>query len=282
MYLKKKYKTGLKTCCEVMRLSRSSLYYESKLDDTELIEKLQELVSSHPNRGFDNYYGRIRQEGHRWARSRVLRVYREMGLVRRPKRRRRLPEAERKPLSQPANHNEVWSMDYMSDSLEDGRKMRILNVIDDYNRECLMSIGSISFPSIRVVRELERVGMEIGFPKYIRTDNGPEFRSEDYTRWCKKRKITPVYSSPGKPMENGYVERFNRTFREDILDAYLFRSIAQFNIIADKWKEDYNSYHPHGGLGSKSPKEYKGGRNQPLYGDLNPHIGAEEKELFKL
>lgn len=262
-YLRAKYKVGVRLATKLVGLSRSNWYYQSKLDDSEVIAKLESLVASHTNRGFDNYYNRIRREGFKWARCRVLRVYREMGLVRRAKRRRKLPDGMRKPLETPQVLNEVWSMDFMSDSLDDGRSFRILNIIDDCNRECLVTQGSISYPSLRVIRTLDRKAEEIGYPKYIRTDNGPEFISKDYKEWAAKNKITLVYAEPGKPMQNGYVERFNRTFREDILDAYLFSSISQFNMLAEEWSKDYNQYHPHKSLGRKSPIEYRK-RRQPL------------------
>jgi len=158
------------------------------------------------------------------------------GLVRRPKRRRKLAKELRKPLYQPPAVNEVWSIDFVSDSLTDGRAFRVLNVIDDYNRECLLSEGSLSFPSEQVMRQLEELLEYYGKPKYIRTDNGPEFTSKAYKEWCENKGIIRVYSEPGKPMENGYIERFNRTFREDVLDS-------------DIWRTDYNDNHPHTALG---------------------------------
>jgi len=256
-----------------MNISRASWYYTSKLDDTLVIEQLEKWVKTHPNRGFDNYYSRIRREGYKWSRNKVLRVYREQGLVRRPKRRRRLPEVQREPLSKASRHNEVWSMDFMSDCLTDDRAFRVLNIIDDHNRECLTAEGSISFPSLRVIRSLERVIEEVGKPTYIRTDNGPEFISKEYKIWCKDQGIVPIYSEPGKPMQNGYVERFNRTFREDVLDAYLFSSVSQFNMISEKWVEEYNNFHPHKSLGKKSPREF-GGSRQPVDGLLKAHQRA--------
>lgn len=262
-YLKAKYNVGIRLATKVMGISRSNWYYQSKLDDSEIIAQLESLVGSHPNRGFDNYYNRIRRAGFKWARCRVLRVYREMGLVRRAKRRRKLPDALRRPLSAPSELNEIWSMDFMSDSLEDGRMFRILNIIDDCNRECIISEGSISFPSLRVIRTLDKKAEDVGYPKYLRTDNGPEFIAKEYKEWAKAKGITLVYAEPGKPMQNGYVERFNRTFREDILDAYLFSSISQFNILAEEWAADYNQYHPHTSLGNKSPHEHRK-RRQPL------------------
>lgn len=255
-YLIKKYNASVDQSVCIVNMSRSSWYYKSKVDDSEIVSKLEQMVENYPNRGFENYYHRIRREGKKWAWCRILRVYREMGLVRRVKKRFNLPDAQRKPLQQPDRHNETWSMDFMSDSLVDGRKFRILNILDDYNRECLVSEGSISFPAKRVIDQLERLKEEIGLPSYIRTDNGPEFTSNDYKEWCKKNEVTPVYAEPGKPTQNGYIERLNRTIREDVLDAYMFNSINQFNIISEKWKNDYNEYHPHQSLGHMSPKEY--------------------------
>ncbi len=256
IYLKGTYKVGIKRLCSLIGWSRSTWYYESKVDDSAIVAKYKELLKIAPNRGFENYYNRTRREGYKWAWSRMLRVYREMGLVRRHKKRRKLPEELRMPLYQPQAVNEIWSMDFMSDSLSDGRTLRVLNVIDDCNRESLLNKGSISFPSVRVTRFLDELLEYYGKPKYIRSDNGPEFTSNDYKNWCKLRGIKRIYSEPGKPMQNGYVERFNRTFREDVLDAYMFSSISQFQIIADKWSKDYNDNHPHGSLGRKSPREY--------------------------
>ena len=262
-YLKGRYEVGIKRIAGLLGLSRSSYYYRSKIDDTEVIEKLKELMQKKPNRGIDYYYRRSRREGCSWSRDKMLRVYREQGMVRRRKKRRKIPAELRKPLYQPESLNEIWSMDFMSDSLTDGRSFRVLNVIDDYNRECLLTQGSLSFPSERVIRHLEELIACYGKPRYIRTDNGPEFTSKIYKQWCKEREIIPVYSEPGKPMQNGYIERFNRTFREDVLDAYLIGSLKQYQIISDMWSLDYNDNHPHVSLGGKSPREY-GNRKSKL------------------
>ena len=262
-HLKNKFCSGIRLAADLVGISRSSCYYKSKKDDNDLIAQLKKLSEDYPNRGFDYYYYRLKREGYRWSRNRVLRVYREMGLVRRPKRRKKLPEALRQPLYNPEELNEIWSMDFMSDALEDGRAFRILNVIDDCNRECLISEGSISFSSHRVVRTLDEVAKQIGYPKQIRTDNGPEFLSTTYKNWAQNNGIELVYSEPGKPMQNGYIERFNRTFREDVLNAYLFIDVNQFNVIAERWKEDYNDNHPHKSLKRKSPRVFKN-RRQPL------------------
>jgi len=272
VYLRSSYKIGLKKICDVIGLSKSSYYYESKLDDSEVIKKLNELVEKLPTRGFDEYYHRIRREGLKWSRNRVLRIYRSQGLVRRKKPRKRLPDELREPLSKASGLNEVWSIDFMTDSLTDGRKFRSLNVIDDYNRECLLAKGSMSYPSRRVIRELEELINWYGKPKAIRSDNGPEFISLEYRNWCDKNGIKKLYSSPGKPMENGYIERFNRTFREDVMDAYLFSSINQFNLVSDTIVKDYNYNHPHKSLGRNTPVEFAP-RDKPSIGGITPIEG---------
>lgn len=279
-YLKSTFDLSINQGTELAGMSRSNWYYRSRINDEELITKLRELAASHPTRGFDYYYHLIRREGYKWARSRFLRVYRSLGLVRRAKKRRKLPLHARKPLVQPARLNEIWSMDFMSDSLEEGRKFRVLNVIDDCNRACLINKGGISFPSQKVTRILDEIASERGYPKYIRTDNGPEFISKDYKDWCRKRNVIPVYSSPGKPMENGYVERFNRTFREDILDAYLFSSIAQFNLLAEEWAQNYNEKHPHKSLGRKSPNEF--GASLSLLSGQSPNNKERDGDITKV
>jgi len=242
--------------CKVVGLSRSMWYYQSKKDDIEVIEKLTELAESYPTRGFDEYYHKIRREGLKWNRKRVLRVYREMKLSLRRKHKKRLVKRVKQPLETPEELNVCWSMDFMSDALTDGRKLRVFNIIDDCNREALAIEAGLSYPARAVVETLERLKEEVGTPKFVRCDNGPEFISKTFMNWCKKNFIEIKYTQPGKPMQNGYIERFNRFFREDILDAYYFNDIHQLQKISDNWSEDYNFNHPHKSLGNKSHKEY--------------------------
>lgn len=238
-------------------LTRSMWYYQSKKDDTEVIDKLSELAENYPTRGFDEYYLKIRREGLKWNRKRVLRVYRAMRLSLRRKHKKRIIKRVQQPLETPSKLNECWSMDFMSDTLTDGRKLRVLNIIDDCNREALTVSAGLSFPARALVEELNNLKQEIGVPKFIRCDNGPEFISKLFTNWCKKNFIEIKYIQPGKPMQNGYVERFNRFYREDVLDAYYFNDIHQLQKLSDQWKDDYNYNHPHRSLGNKSPVEFK-------------------------
>ena len=147
-------------------------------------------------------------------------------------------------------------MDFMSDSLIDGRKLRVFNVIDDCKREAIAIDAGLTYPARASIETLENLKQEIGTPKYVRCDNGPEFISKTFKNWCEKNYIEIKYTQPGIPMQNGYIERFNRFFREDILDAYYFNDIYQLQRMSDNWREDYNFNHPHKSLGNISPKEF--------------------------
>jgi putative transposase len=245
-----------------VNLTRSMWYYQSKKDDGEIIDKLDQLAEQYPNRGFDNYYGRIRAEGLPWNRKRVLRVYRMMNLGMRRKRKKRILSREPQALVIPSRLNDTWSMDFMSDTLVTGRRFRVLNIIDDYNREALVTDSQHSFPAEDVVKTLDDLVFLRGKPGHIRVDNGPEFTAKVFVDWCQENDITIKYIQPGKPVQNALIERFNRLFREDILDAYLFDNIHQVESLANKWKEDYNENHPHGSLGGLSPRKYARINNQ--------------------
>lgn len=243
--------------CRVVGLSTSAAYYKSRKDDSEVIAKLQSLAEKHPTRGFGVYYGRIRNEGLKWNHKRVKRVYDLLKLNMRRKHKRRLPNREKIALERPGSINKKWSMDFMSDALTDGRKFRTFNLIDDFNREVLAVEADTSLPATRVVRVLERVIWERGKPESIRVDNGPEFISHTLETFCKGQEINLQFIKPGKPMQNGYVERLNRTYREDILDAYLFNNLIQVRALSEEWVKDYNAFHPHKSLNRLSPIGYR-------------------------
>ena len=243
--------------CRIVGLSTSAVYYKSRKDDSVVIAKLQDLAEKHPTRGFGVYFGRIRNEGLIWNHKRVKRVYDLLKLNIRRRHKRRLPNREKIALALPDSINKKWSMDFMSDALTDGRKFRTFNLIDDFNREVLAIEADTSLPAKRVVRVLERVIWEKGKPESIRVDNGPEFISSTLESFCKEQDIQLQFIKPGKPMQNGYVERFNRTFREDVLDAYLFRNIKEVKVLSEEWMQDYNAYHPHQSLHGLSPIDYR-------------------------
>lgn len=237
-------------------MHRSKWYYRSKRDDQLVVEKLQMYAANYPTRGFDNYYGKIRNEGLRWNRKRVLRVYRLLNLKHRRRHKRRLPARVKQPLQVPETINFSWSMDFVADVLVNKRKIRVLTIIDDCSREVLAAHADFSLPAQKVVDVLDMIAQERSLPKRIRVDNGPEFIADKFQQWCKANNIILQYIQPGKPMQNGYIERLNRTYREDVLDAYLFETLEQVRIISDEWMDQYNRFHPHQSLNGLAPVTY--------------------------
>jgi putative transposase len=241
--------------CRVISLHRSLWYYQSKKDDTEVIAKLQQYAELYPTRGFDDYFGKIRNEGLVWNRKRVLRVYRSLQMKLRRKCKKRLPARVKEPLAEPLEINHTWSLDFMSDALTNGRRIRIFKAMDDGSRESLAAYADYSISAEKVIMILNRVVTQRGLPKQIRVDNGPEFLSNAFIGWCNQNNIIIKYIQPGKPMQNAYIERLNRLFREDVLNAYLFDTIEQVRILADKWMDEYNNLHPHKSLNGKTPNQ---------------------------
>jgi len=242
--------------CQAVQLPRSTYDYVPREDQTgELIaEQLQELTQAHPAIGFWMCYHRLRLKGYGWNHKRVYRMYCLMRLNIRRRARKRLPVRVRQTLYRPEGANKVWSIDFMSDSLWDGRKFRLLNIIDDYNREVLAIEADTSLPTLRVIRILEQLRETRGLPEMNRVDNGPEFISYKLDIWCRENKVQLLFIQPGKPMQNGYVERCNRSIREDLLNAYLFKTLADVNQKAQEWRIDFNENRPHKALGYKVPK----------------------------
>jgi putative transposase len=231
-------------------------YYASVKDDSEVEEKLRWYGEKLPSRGFPEYFKRIRKEGLIWNHKRVKRVYVKLKMSKRKKMKRRIPNPEKQALLQPIYPNLTWSIDFMQDSLENGRKFRTFNIIDDFNREALAIEIDFSFPSSKVVEMVKRVIEWRGKPQEIRSDNGTEFIAKAFDGFCKTSGIEHVRIQKGKPNQNGYIERFNRTYREDVLDLNIFENIGQVRDKTEIFCEDYNNYHPHDSLGNMSPIEF--------------------------
>lgn len=221
-------------------------------------EALTGLTTKHVAIGYWQCCYRLWNKGYTWNHKRIYRVYTEMKLNIRRKAKRRLPERVKQPLAVPEISNEVWSIDFMSDSLTDGRRFRLLNILDDFNRESLAIEVDTSLPSLRVIRVLEKLVAERGCPASIRCDNGPEFISHVLEEWCKheSRKINLQFIQPGKPMQNAYIERKNGSIRRELLNAYLFSSLAEVRMLSQEWRIDYNTERPHKSLGYLSPLRY--------------------------
>jgi len=240
-----------------MRLSRSVFEYQAKqVDDTIIERELQRLSDKHKRYGFRKMFHKLRMQGFVWNHKRVYRVYCSLKLNLKVKPKKRLPVREKLTLVEPKNINDTWSLDYMSDALMNGKRFRTANIIDDYNREVLGIKASNSLPSQKVTEILDEIAMSRGYPDKIRMDNGPENISKNMKAWAKKRNIKLNYIQPGKPAQNGYIERFNRTYREEVLDMYLFRNLKEVQSITDEWIDDYNRERPHHLLRNRTPCEY--------------------------
>lgn len=243
--------------CKLITLPRSQFYYSSKRDDAEVVDSLQELAFKHPSYGFRKLFAYLRRSGKQWNHKKVYRVYKLLKLNKKRRGKRRVPARVKQPLQKQTAMNSSWSMDFMSDSLVGCRKFRTFNVIDDCTREVLAIEIDTSLSSKRIIRTLNRIIEQRGIPKAIRTDNGPEFTSNDFELWCKELSIQLQFIQPGKPMQNGYVERFNRLYREAILDAYLFFDLDEVRQLTQEWMEEYNERRPHEGLNNLTPEEWK-------------------------
>ena len=245
--------------CKLVGISRSTCQYKAKSkDDTEVQSALTAMTSKHVNIGFWQSCYRLWNKGHEWNHKKIYRVYTDMRLNIRRRAKRRLPERVKQPLTVPTAPNQVWSIDFMSDSLVDGRRYRLFNVIDDFNRESLAIEIDTSLPCLRVIRVLEKLIMQKGKPDNIRCDNGPEFISHKLEEWCndKNHQISLQFIQPGRPMQNAYIERKNGSIRRELLNAYLFYSLNDVRIMSEEWRLDYNTERPHKSLGYLSPQRY--------------------------
>lgn len=180
-----------------------------------------------------------------------------MNLNQKRRTKKRLPERDPAPLVVPAVANYSWSFDFMSDALYSGTRFRVLNIIDEGLREALDIVVDTSLPAARLVRTLEQLKSERGVPKMIRVDNGSEMTSHAFVEWCATNHVQICYIEPGKPNQNAYIERFNRSYRNEVLDPYLFSSLSQVRELSWAWMISYNEERPHESLGNIPPSEFK-------------------------
>lgn len=244
--------------CDCVGPSRSNWYRvpdDWTVRDAEIIVALAALVDGRPSRGFWKCFKILQRQGRGWNHKRIYRVYCQMKLNHRRRARNRLPKRHRVPLYVPALPDTVWSADFMSDALHNGRRFRTFNVVDDFNREALHIEIDTSITSLRLVRVFERLRDEHGLPQVLRTDNGPEFLGEAFTQWAKAEGMAIQYIQPGKPNQNAFIERFNRTYREEVLDQHLFLSLTDVREATHWWMIEYNEERPHDALGDLTPME---------------------------
>ena len=248
----------IRVACVAFRISESCYRYERKLDaeNDEVANWLVKLTDNHRSWGFGLCYLYLRNvKGFKWNHKRVYRIYKELELNLRIKPRKRLVREKPEALTVPQAINQVWSMDFMHDQLEDGRTFRLFNVIDDFNREAIGMEVDFSLPSERVIRELKQIISWRGKPAVIRCDNGPEYISAAIQTWAQEWGIRLEYIQPGNPQQNAYVERFNRTVRYEWLSQYYWTDLAEVQEFATKWMWSYNHDRPNMALGGFTPKQ---------------------------
>ena len=248
---------SISKACAALRFSRTVFAYQpSPQNDLPVIMALLELVEAYPRYGFPKYFELLRRKGHQWNHKRVHRIYCKLNLHLRRKGKRRLPLRQPVHLEVQLAANLCWSVDFMSDSLMNGQRFRTFNVLDDFSREILAIEVDTNLPSARVIRVLDRITAWRGYPAKLRMDNGPEFISVELAGWAEQHGVELEFIQPGKPTQNSYIERFNRTFRDEVLNYYVFSRLSEVRDIVDNWVIEYNEQRPHKSLGNLTPEEF--------------------------
>jgi putative transposase len=243
--------------CGLIGLHRSTCEYRTRpRQDDRLRLRLRELAAEKPRYGYRRLHLRLAREGVVVNHKRVYRLYTLEGLAVRRRRRKRIAASARRPLAAAGRVDERWSMDFMRDTLADGRPFRTLNVLDDYSRECLAIEVDTSLPGERVVRTLERIASERGYPERIVMDNGPEFTSRALDAWAWRQGVQLHFIRPGRPTENALIESFNGRFRDECLNETWFLGLADARQQIETWRRDYNHDRPHSSLGDIPPAEF--------------------------
>jgi len=256
-YVGQRFGMSRSRACGLIRMHRSTCRYRSRRgDDGELRRRMLAHAAARPRFGYRRIHVLLRREGELVNHKRVYRIYRDLGLLVRRRRRKRVAPLLRRPKPVPAAPNERWSMDFTADTLADARPFRTLNLVDDWSRECVAIEVARSIPGERVTRVLDRLALERGLPRTIVVDNGPEFAGRALDQWAFERGVELHFIEPGKPIQNCYVESFNGRFRDECLNLNWFTSLSDAIAKIEEWRVDYNRHRPHGSLGDLSPEEF--------------------------
>ena len=231
-------------------------YRSVRPDDASLREAMKMVASERRRFGYRRIHVMLLRQGIAMNLKKLRRLYREEKLQVRRRGGRKRALGTRRPMVVPERPNERWSLDFVSDAFTDGRRFRILAVVDDFSRECLALIADTSLSGLRIVRELDAIIARRGRPDTIVSDNGTELTSMAVLRWCQEVAVDWHYIAPGKPMQNGFVESFIGRLRDELLNETLFSSLAQARSAITDWKEDYNNHGPHSALGNVPPAEF--------------------------
>ena len=256
-HLCKAHGVSQRRACAVMQVDRSTVRYQSKRpDDKQLREEIKLVAKERRRFGYRRIQVMLERKGIFMNHKKLRRIYAEEKLQVRRRGGRKRALGTRKPMVLPDGPNQRWSLDFVNDAFTDGRRFRILTVIDDYTRENLALVADTSISGSRVSRELGRIIMDRGSPTTIVSDNGTEFTSMAILQWVQGNGIDWHYIAPGKPQQNGFIESFNGKLRDECLNETLFSSLAEAKETLKEWKDDYNKQRPHSSLGSLTPQEF--------------------------
>lgn len=246
--------------CQLVGIPRSTARYQphGRADDGELVEAVRDFAYRFPQYGYRHITARMRREGYTINHKRVERIWRREGLQLPRRKRVKRRFGERGDVKQRAQYpNHVWSYDFTEDRTTRGQRVRVLVVMDEYTRECLMIYAAKSIGSKRVVDLLSWLFATRGIPQHIRSDNGPEFIAHRVQQWVAEQGSQTLYITPGSPWENPFIERFIETMKHESLDRYLFDRVAEAQMILDNFMEDYNRFRPHSSLDDLTPVEFR-------------------------
>jgi putative transposase len=256
-YLKETRKASERRACRMLGVQRGLVRYcFRRPPDTALRERMRALAAERRRYGYRRLAIFLWREGFTCNIKKIRRIYREEKLMVKRRKGRKKATGTRQPLPKPDSINQVWSLDFMSDAFTDGRRFRVLGVLDQCSRECLVIAADTSMPGLRVVRELDLLVQERGKPKVIVSDNGPELTSVAVLIWASEQGIDWHYITPGKPQQNGYTESLNDKIRDECLNEHWFGSLAEARKIIENWRQDYNHVRPHSSLGYLTPMEF--------------------------
>jgi putative transposase len=244
--------------CRLTGLARSTQRRKPQaLIEDGVTERLKELARERQRFGYRRLTALLRREGRQVNHKRIYRLYRDLGLSMRRRKRKhsayRLAATEKTFLRK---RNQRWAMDFLCDTLAFGRTFRILTIVDEHTRECLATEADTSLPGLRVIRVLEQLALTRGLPEEIHVDHGPEFVSRALRAWCEEHRVLLRYIEPGRPMQNGHIESFNGRFRDECLNANWFLSLPRARKTIEGWRHDYNGVRPHSSLRYKTPNEF--------------------------
>ncbi len=258
-YMTVAYHVSVKRACRTLPTPRSTLYYKAhKRDETLLAMRMREIAYSRVRYGFRRIEIMLRREGFTDNHKRRRRIYREQGLVLRPKRPLRNRSAKHRiEKIEALRVHQVWSMDFVADQLFDGRKFRVLTIVDNFGKKCPGLFASQHIKGSDVVGYLETaVQREGAMPERIQVDNGSEFISKELDRWAYENKVVLDFSRPGKPTDNPYIESFNGKFRDECLSVHWFSSLEDVRTKIEEWRSEYNGFRPHYSLRGLAPIEF--------------------------